>query len=284
MAVANQKGGVGKTTTAINLATSLALAGQTVLLIDLDPQGNASTGMGIDRRRRSRGTYALLIDRTPPAELELKTAVDGLFIIPADPDLAGAEVEMVGLDRREYRLRHALATQAMVKHDYIIIDCPPSLNLLTLNALVAAGAVLVPLQCEFYALEGISQLVKTVELVNRNLNPALQLQGIVLTMFDKRNNLSELVAADARSFFGSRVYDTVIPRNIRVSEAPSHGKPVHLYDAKSPGALAYARLAEEVLQRARAHATISRADPAKSNASQSGMGNTQENYKGRHVS
>ena len=192
MAVANQKGGVGKTTTAINLATSLALAGQTVLLIDLDPQGNASTGMGIDRRRRSRGTYALLIDRTPPAELELKTAVDGLFIIPADPDLAGAEVEMVGLDRREYRLRHALATQAMVKHDYIFIDCPPSLNLLTLNALVAAGAVLVPLQCEFYALEGISQLVKTVELVNRNLNPALQLQGIVLTMFDNATTCPNL--------------------------------------------------------------------------------------------
>jgi chromosome partitioning protein len=257
VAVANQKGGVGKTTTAINLATSLALAGQAVLLIDLDPQGNASTGMGIDRRRRSHGTYALLMDGTPPTELELKTAVDGLLIIPADPDLAGAEVEMVALDRREYRLRQALVTRGMVKYDYIIIDCPPSLNLLTLNALVAASAVLVPLQCEFFALEGISQLVRTVELVNRNLNPSLQLQGIVLTMFDRRNNLSELVAADARSFFGSRVYETVIPRNIRVSEAPSHGKPVHLYDAKSPGALAYARLAQEVLQRAESRVTKS---------------------------
>jgi chromosome partitioning protein len=279
MAVANQKGGVGKTTTAINLATSLALAGQAVLLIDLDPQGNASTGMGIDRRRRSRGTYALLIDGAPPADLELKTAVSGLFIIPADPDLAGAEVEMVSLDRREYRLREALATHAMTRHDYIIIDCPPSLNLLTLNALVAANAVLVPLQCEFYALEGISQLVKTVELVNRNLNPALQLQGIVLTMFDKRNNLSELVAADARSFFGSRVYETVIPRNIRVSEAPSHGKPVHLYDAKSPGALAYARLADEVLQRAQRHARTPNAQTTIAHA-----GNSQSNSKGGNAS
>ncbi len=252
IAIANQKGGVGKTTTSINLATSLALAGQKVLLIDLDPQGNASTGLGIDRRQRSRGTYALLIDGTPPADLQLNTEVAGLSIIPADPDLAGAEVEMVALDRREFRLQDALHGAGTQNHDYIIIDCPPSLNLLTLNALVAASAVLVPLQCEFFALEGISQLVRTVERVNRSLNPTLQLQGIVLTMFDRRNNLSELVAADARSFFGSRVYETVIPRNIRVSEAPSHGKPVHLYDPKSPGALAYARLAQEVLQRAQA--------------------------------
>jgi chromosome partitioning protein len=252
IAIANQKGGVGKTTTSINLATSLALAGQNVLLIDLDPQGNASTGLGIDRRQRSRGTYALLIDGTPAADLQLPTEIPGLTIIPADPDLAGAEVEMVSLDRREHRLQDALHRDAATPHDYIIIDCPPSLNLLTLNALVAASAVLVPLQCEFFALEGISQLVRTVERVNRSLNPTLQLQGIVLTMFDRRNNLSELVAADARSFFGDRVYDTVIPRNIRVSEAPSHGKPVHLYDPKSPGALAYARLAEELLKRARA--------------------------------
>ncbi len=255
IAVANQKGGVGKTTTSINLATSLALAGQKVLLIDLDPQGNASTGLGIDRRQRSRGTYALLIDGASPADLQLRTDVAGLSIIPADPDLAGAEVEMVALDRREFRLQDALCSPETQTRDYIIIDCPPSLNLLTLNALVAASAVLVPLQCEFFALEGISQLVRTVERVNRSLNPTLELQGIVLTMFDRRNNLSELVAADARSFFGDRVYDTVIPRNIRVSEAPSHGKPVHLYDPKSPGALAYARLAEEVLQRAQARPT-----------------------------
>ncbi len=255
IAIANQKGGVGKTTTSINLATSLALAGQTVLLIDLDPQGNASTGLGIDRRQRSRGTYALLIDGTQAADLQLPTDIPGLTIIPADPDLAGAEVEMVSLERREHRLQDALHSGGgdARPHDYIIIDCPPSLNLLTLNALVAATAVLVPLQCEFFALEGISQLVRTVERVNRSLNPTLQLQGIVLTMFDRRNNLSELVAADARSFFGDRVYDTVIPRNIRVSEAPSHGKPVHLYDPKSPGAIAYARLAEELLQRARAN-------------------------------
>jgi chromosome partitioning protein len=255
IAIANQKGGVGKTTTSINLATSLALAGQKVLLIDLDPQGNASTGLGIDRRQRSRGTYALLIDGASPADLQLRTDVAGLSIIPADPDLAGAEVEMVALDRREFRLQDALRGAEAQTRDYIIIDCPPSLNLLTLNALVAASAVLVPLQCEFFALEGISQLVRTVERVNRSLNPTLELQGIVLTMFDRRNNLSELVAADARSFFGNRVYDTVIPRNIRVSEAPSHGKPVHLYDPKSPGALAYARLAEEVLQRAQARPT-----------------------------
>ncbi len=255
IAIANQKGGVGKTTTSINLATSLALAGQKVLLIDLDPQGNASTGLGIDRRQRSRGTYALLIEGASPAELQLRTDVAGLAIIPADPDLAGAEVEMVALDRREFRLQDALRGAETQTRDYIIIDCPPSLNLLTLNALVAASAVLVPLQCEFFALEGISQLVRTVERVNRSLNPTLELQGIVLTMFDRRNNLSELVAADARSFFGNRVYDTVIPRNIRVSEAPSHGKPVHLYDPKSPGALAYARLAEEVLQRAQARPT-----------------------------
>jgi chromosome partitioning protein len=250
VAVANQKGGVGKTTTAINLATSLALAGQHVLLIDLDPQGNASTGLGIDRRYRSRGTYALLIESAPAVALRQVTEVPNLEAIPADTNLAGAEVELVSMEHREFRLAQALQVPALSVYNYIIIDCPPSLGLLTLNALVAASAVLVPLQCEFFALEGISQLVRTVERVNRNLNPTLQLQGIVLTMFDRRNNLSELVAADARSFFGARVYDTVIPRNIRVSEAPSHGKPVHLYDPKSPGAMAYARLAEEVLQRA----------------------------------
>jgi chromosome partitioning protein len=250
LAIANQKGGVGKTTTAINLATALAMSGQRVLLIDLDPQGNASTGLGIDRRRRGAGTYSILVEGRKASELIQSTAVERLHIIPADPDLAGAEVELVGMDRREYRLRDAI--QKLPAHDLIIIDCPPSLSLLTLNGLVAATAVLVPLQCEFFALEGISQLVHTIDLVRRGLNPALVLQGIVLTMFDRRNNLSDLVAADARSFFGDRVYETVIPRNIRISEAPSHGQPVLIYDKNSAGALAYTRLAAEMLQRQRA--------------------------------
>jgi len=250
LAIANQKGGVGKTTTAINLATALALSGQRVLLIDLDPQGNASTGLGIDRRRRGAGTYRMLVEGQDAIGLIQPTAVERLHIIPSDPDLAGAEVELVGMDRREYRLRDAI--QTLGPYDFIIIDCPPSLSLLTLNGLVAATAVLVPLQCEFFALEGISQLVHTIDLVKRGLNPRLVLQGIVLTMFDRRNNLSDLVAADARSFFGDRVYETVIPRNIRISEAPSHGQPVLIYDKNSAGALAYTKLAAEMLQRQRA--------------------------------
>lgn len=251
IAVANQKGGVGKTTTAINLATALAVSGHPVLLVDLDPQGNASTGIGIDRNQRTRGTYSMLIDGANAADVALPSAVYRLNVIPADPDLAGAEIELVGLDRREYRLREALQSVRPSHYTHIIIDCPPSLGLLTLNGLVAAHAVLVPLQCEFFALEGISQIVRTIERVKRNLNPGLSLQGIVLTMFDRRNNLSDLVAADARSFFGSQVYDTVIPRNIRISEAPSHGKPVMIYDSRSPGALAYGKLADELLRRER---------------------------------
>jgi chromosome partitioning protein len=249
LAIANQKGGVGKTTTSINLATALAQAGKSVLLVDLDPQGNASTGVGIDRQNRKRGTYAMLIDDAPAASVVLKSVVDNLHIIPADPDLAGAEVELVSFENREFRLRHALAQLSAAGYDHIVIDCPPSLGLLTLNGLVAATAVLVPLQCEFFALEGISQLVRTIERVKKSLNPGLSLQGIILTMFDRRNNLSDLVAADARSFFGDRVYETVIPRNVRISEAPSHGKPVLLYDARSPGALAYVALARELLRR-----------------------------------
>ncbi len=254
LAIANQKGGVGKTTTAINLATALAATGASVLLIDLDPQGNASTGLGFGRGERQNGTYALLTDGLDLVTVRRATNIPNLWLVPSDPDLAGAEVELVGRDRREFRLRDAVRDHhGSVRPAYILIDCPPSLGLLTLNGLAAADAVLVPLQCEFFALEGISQLMHTIDLVRRGLNPSLRLQGIVLTMYDKRNNLSEQVAADARSFFGSQVYDTVIPRNIRVSEAPSHGKPVLLYDFRSPGAQAYVRLATELLRRERAH-------------------------------
>ncbi len=247
----NQKGGVGKTTTTINLATALAAAGHRVLIVDLDPQGNASTGIGISPGQRSAGTYALLLEEITPEAAVLPSFVPALGIIPAETDLAGAEIELVMLDRREFRLREALRAPALSGYSHILIDCPPSLGLLTLNGLVAADAVLVPLQCEFFALEGLSQLMRTIERVRQALNPQLRVQGIVLTMYDRRNNLSDLVAADARGFFGAQVYETVIPRNIRVSEAPSHGKPVILYDHRSPGAQAYIRLAQELLRRER---------------------------------
>ena len=251
IAIANQKGGVGKTTTAINLATSLAGAQQRVLLIDLDPQGNASTGLGIEYGTRRAGSYALLAENQPLASLIRDTMVPGLSLLPADTELAGAEIELVTYEQREFLLRHALDGDGATPsaYDFVLIDCPPSLGLLTLNALCAANGVLVPLQCEFFALEGVSHLVRTIDRVRRAFNPQLQLQGLVLTMFDRRNNLSELVADDARGFFGEQVFETVIPRNIRISEAQSHGKPALLYDPRSSGSLAYARLAEELVER-----------------------------------
>ncbi len=254
LAIANQKGGVGKTTTAINLATALAAVDERILLIDLDPQGNASTGLGVARSNRTTGSYRLLTGDAELGEVVRETTIANLSLVTAEAGLAGAEIELVGLDRREFRLRDAVAPlrTGVSPYQFVLIDCPPSLGLLTLNGLVAADAVLVPLQCEFYALEGISGLVRTIDMVKRGLNPALRLQGIVLTMFDRRNNLSDLVAADARGFFGETVYETVIPRNIRISEAPSHGKPVLLYDFRSPGAQAYVRLAGELMRRERA--------------------------------
>jgi chromosome partitioning protein len=254
LAIANQKGGVGKTTTAINLGTALAAIGERVLIVDLDPQGNASTGLGIDRRDRRFSTYDVLVATTAMRDAILPTAVPNLSIAPSTLDLSGFELEIGQSRDRAYRLRNALAPLNTDKPDavdfsYVLIDCPPSLNLLTVNAMAAANAILVPLQCEFFALEGLSQLIKTVEQVKTTLNPGLAIHGIVLTMHDARNNLSNQVVADVRAFMGDKVYDTLIPRNVRVSEAPSYGKPVLVYDLKCVGSEAYLRLATEVIQR-----------------------------------
>jgi chromosome partitioning protein len=249
VAVANQKGGVGKTTTAINLATALAAAGHRVLVIDLDAQGNASTGLGIERKARALTSYELILGEAELENAVVTTDIPGLFIIPASQDLAGADLEFTARERREFLLSRAIRSR-VGDYDEVLVDCPPSLNLLTINALVAADSVLVPLQCEFYALEGLSQLMRTIERVQRALNPRLDLQGVVLTMYDQRNNLCDLVAADVRGHLGAKVFDTMIPRNVRIAEAPSHGKPVLIYDHGCAGSQAYIRLAAEVLRRA----------------------------------
>jgi len=253
LVVANQKGGVGKTTTAINLGTALAAVGERVLLIDSDPQGNASTGLGIGRAQRKTTLYHVLMGERTVAEAVVKTSVPGLDVAPADPDLSGVELELGHLARRSFKLRDALEpVRASGAYSYVLIDCPPSLNLLTVNAMAAADAVLVPLQCEFFALEGLTQLVRTIDLVRGSLNPSLEIQGIVLTMYDRRNSLSEQVARDVRAHFGEKVYQTAIPRNVRVSEAPSFGKPALVYDLRCAGSQAYLKLAREVVLRERA--------------------------------
>ena len=256
MSVANQKGGVGKTTTAINLATALAALGEKVLILDLDPQGNASPGLGVPRHMRKSGMYDVLMGESGLLDAVMPTSLPRLSLAPSDADLSGIELELGQIQGRNFRLREALKPlredRGPDRFTYVLIDCPPSLNLLTVNAMAASDAVLVPLQCEFFALEGLTQLMHTVEMVRGGLNPKLEIQGVVLTMYDRRNALSEQVAADVRAHFGDKVYETVIPRNVRVSEAPSFGKPVLIYDLKCAGSQAYIQLARELVVRERA--------------------------------
>ena len=259
LAIANQKGGVGKTTTAINLGTALAAVGEKVLILDLDPQGNASTGVGVAENARPVTTFDVLTGKASIVKASAKTAVPNLSLVPANADLVGLESAMMAEANRPFRLRDAVSAliadqkvrPSEVPYTYLLIDCPPSLNLLTLNAMVAAHAVLVPVQCEFFALEGISQLKRTIDQIKATLNPGLEIQGVVLTMHDARTSLSKEVAAEVRAFFGAKVYETMIPRNVRVAEAPSHGKPILLYDYDCPGSQAYIKLATEIIERER---------------------------------
>jgi chromosome partitioning protein len=248
IAIVNQKGGVGKTTTALNLAAGLALAERDVILVDLDPQGNATTGLGIDKNGLYPTVYHVLLGGEPAEKALLSTALPRLTLLPSDIDLVGAEIELVALERREFRLRDALRALPSEHVDYTLIDCPPSLGLLTINALASADVVLVPLQCEFYALEGLTHLVRTVKLVRERLNPALEIGGIVLTMFDGRTSLALQIRDEVHRYFPGKIFETVIPRNVRLTEAPSHGKPVMLHDIRSSGAIAYLELAREVIQ------------------------------------